>query len=176
MCSFLDFHYLLNQGFYQLTLSLQSMVEASRDLRVFLSSRISWQRYLMRTTKIVPLLDHASILSRGLIAILLRRVGLSCWKAIEVYKELGAMTSGGEADSRNIWKHIIEECQLSSVILERKLEDVTEKFTGRKGALLRPLKSAPDTVAHDCTLLTIGHHLQGSTTKLPLLQPSSRTR
>ncbi|KAI9461101.1 hypothetical protein HD554DRAFT_1527788 [Boletus coccyginus] len=89
--------------------------------------------------------------TRGLIPILLGRFGLSCWEGIEVYKEVGATMSGGEADSRNIWKRIIEECQLSSAMFERKLEDVIEKYTGRKGALFGPLKSAPDTVAHEST-------------------------
>jgi hypothetical protein len=87
----------------------------------------------------------------GLIAILLGRFGLSCGEAIEVYREVGETMFGGEADSRKIWGHIIEEGQLPSAMFERKLEDLTAKYTGSKDALFRPLRSAPDTVAHDST-------------------------
>ena len=87
----------------------------------------------------------------GLIAILLGRFGLSCGEAIEVYREIGATMFGGETDSRKIWGHILEKGPLPSAMLERKLEEVTEKYTGRKDALFKPLKSTPDTVAHEST-------------------------
>ncbi|KAF8547904.1 FabD/lysophospholipase-like protein [Imleria badia] len=87
----------------------------------------------------------------GLIAILLGRFGLSCGEAIEVYREVGATMFGGETDSRKIWGHIMEVGQLPSAMFERKLQDLTEKYTGIKDALFRPLKSGPDTVIHDST-------------------------
>ena len=87
----------------------------------------------------------------GLIAILLGRFGLSCGEAIEVYREIGATMFGGETDSRKIWGHILEQGPLPSAMFERKLEEVTEKYTGRKDALFKPLKGTPDTVVHDST-------------------------
>jgi patatin-like phospholipase/acyl hydrolase len=87
----------------------------------------------------------------GLIAILLGRFGLSCGEAIEVYREIGATMFGGETDPRKIWGHIIEGGQLPSATFEKKLEDLTAKYTGSKDGLFRPLKSAPDTVVHDST-------------------------
>jgi len=87
----------------------------------------------------------------GLIAILLGRFGLGCGEAIDVYKEVGATMFGGEANSANLWKRIMEGGQISPAIFERTLEDLTQKYTGRKDALFRPLKSAPDTVVHEST-------------------------
>ncbi|KAI9461106.1 acyl transferase/acyl hydrolase/lysophospholipase [Boletus coccyginus] len=87
----------------------------------------------------------------GLIAILLGRFGLSCEEAIDVYREVGATMFGGDANSADLWRRIIEGGQLSPTMFERKLEDLTEKYTGRKDALFRPLKSAPDTVVHEST-------------------------
>lgn len=87
----------------------------------------------------------------GLIAILLGRFGLSCEEAIDVYREVGATMFGGEANSADLWRRIIEGGQLSPTMFERKLEDLAEKYTGRKDALFRPLKSAPDTVVHEST-------------------------
>ncbi|KAF8427178.1 acyl transferase/acyl hydrolase/lysophospholipase [Boletus edulis BED1] len=89
--------------------------------------------------------------SGGLIAILLGRFGLSCKEAIEVYREVGATMFGGETDSGEIWRQIMEGGQLSAAMFEKKLEDLIAKYTGSKDALFRPLKNAPDTVVHDST-------------------------
>lgn len=87
----------------------------------------------------------------GLIAILLGRFGLTCGEAIEVYREIGAMMFGGETNSGKIWGHIIQKGHLPSAMFDRKLEDLTAKYTGSKDALFRPLKGSPDTVIHDTT-------------------------
>ncbi|KAH7903486.1 acyl transferase/acyl hydrolase/lysophospholipase, partial [Hygrophoropsis aurantiaca] len=87
----------------------------------------------------------------GLIAILLGRFGLTCKEAIKVYKELGATMFGGEADWGRIWRDIIQGDRLSSTMFEKKLEEITERYTGRKDALMKPGKRDPDTVVHEST-------------------------
>ncbi|KAH7907768.1 acyl transferase/acyl hydrolase/lysophospholipase [Hygrophoropsis aurantiaca] len=88
----------------------------------------------------------------GLIAILLGRFGLSCKDAIDVYKEIGATMFGGEADSGKIWGHIIHGEEFSSALFEKKLEEITTRYTGSKDTLFKPRKDAPDTVHHESTL------------------------
>ncbi|KAF9058506.1 acyl transferase/acyl hydrolase/lysophospholipase [Rhodocollybia butyracea] len=87
----------------------------------------------------------------GLIAILLGRFGLSCDDAITVYQEIGATMFDGEADNGKIWGHIIHGEQFSSSILEKKLEELIEKYTGSKDTLFRPPTDASDAVNHDQT-------------------------
>ncbi|KAF8815230.1 FabD/lysophospholipase-like protein [Phlegmacium glaucopus] len=85
----------------------------------------------------------------GLIAILLGRFGLSCHEAIKVYEEIGETMFNGEADNGKIWGNIIHGEQISSVMLEKKLEEIVVEYTGSKDTLFNP--SQKDAVSHDHT-------------------------
>lgn len=87
----------------------------------------------------------------GLIAILLGRFGLSCGEAIDVYREIGATMFDGEADMGRIWGNIIHGGQFSSNLLEKKLEEIVERYTGSKDTLFKAPKSAPDAIVHEST-------------------------
>ncbi|KAF9052570.1 hypothetical protein BDP27DRAFT_1345266 [Rhodocollybia butyracea] len=86
-------------------------------------------------------------LHRGLIAILLGRLGLDCITAISIYKELGSDLFGNSANEKIVGK----TANAHPNFFDEKLAIIIERYSGAKDAPLKLPKANNDKIHHKST-------------------------